>query len=88
MIVCKAHKSLKISTRTSTRAVVINAVNADKLFTLDVYNEIDKNLKPYLGLDVQDPQEFLGFMKGTLERFIIYPTLVGFLILVGYLSRN
>ena len=43
---------------------------------------------PYLGLDVHDPQEFLGFMKGTLERFIIYPTVAGFLVLSGYLSRN
>ncbi len=43
---------------------------------------------PYLGLDVEDPTKFLGFMKGTLERFIIYPTLSGFLILSGYLSRS
>ncbi len=43
---------------------------------------------PYLGLEVEDPQTFLGFMKGTLERFIIYPTLTGFLILSGYLSRK
>ncbi|MHA2137694.1 MAG: DUF998 domain-containing protein [Candidatus Hodarchaeales archaeon] len=43
---------------------------------------------PYLGLEVEDPQRFLGFMKGTLERFIIYPTVAGFLILSGYLSRS
>ena len=43
---------------------------------------------PYLGLDVESTAQFMGFMKGTLERFIIYPTLIGVILLAGYLSRE
>lgn len=43
---------------------------------------------PYLGLDVESTAEFMGFMKGTLERFIIYPMLIGVILLAGYLSRE
>ncbi len=43
---------------------------------------------PYLGLEVESTEQFMGFMKGTLERFIIYPTLLGIILLGGYLSRD
>jgi hypothetical membrane protein len=42
---------------------------------------------PYLGLEVDSSTKFLGFFKGTLERFIIYSTLLSYLLLGGYLSR-
>ncbi len=45
-------------------------------------------LFPYLGLEIESELRFLGFMKGTLERFIIYLTLTAFLGLGGYLSRK
>jgi hypothetical membrane protein len=43
---------------------------------------------PYLGLDVESTELFMGFLKGTLERFVIYPTLAGVIFLGGYLSNN
>ena len=43
---------------------------------------------PYLGLEMESEVKFLGFMKGSLERFIIYLTLASFLVLGGYLSRR
>jgi hypothetical membrane protein len=44
-------------------------------------------LFPYLGLEVESSVQFLGFFKGTLERFIIYLTLLSYLLLGGLLSR-
>ena len=43
---------------------------------------------PFLGLEVESTTEFMGFMKGTLERFIIYPMLIGVILLAGYLSKE
>ena len=44
-------------------------------------------LFPYLGLEVESSVQFLGLFKGTLERFIIYLTLLSYLLLGGLLSR-
>lgn len=43
---------------------------------------------PYLGLDVESTEQFMGFMKGTMERFVIYPTLAGVIFLGGYSSKK
>ncbi|MHA1969770.1 MAG: DUF998 domain-containing protein [Candidatus Hodarchaeales archaeon] len=43
---------------------------------------------PYLGLDIDSQEKFLGFMKGTLERFIIYLTLLSYIFLGGYLGKQ
>jgi len=43
---------------------------------------------PYLGLEVDSTEKFLGLMKGTLERFIIYLTISCFLVFAGYFGRE
>ena len=43
---------------------------------------------PYLGLEVESTAQFMGFMKGTLERLVIYPMLIGVILLAGYLSKE
>jgi len=43
---------------------------------------------PYLGLEVDSTEKFLGLMKGTLERFIIYSTVSCFLVFAGYFGRK
>ncbi|WP_455140403.1 DUF998 domain-containing protein [Candidatus Hodarchaeum mangrovi] len=43
---------------------------------------------PYLGLEVDSTVKFLGLMKGTLERFIIYLTVSCFLVFGGYFGKK
>lgn len=43
---------------------------------------------PYLGLEVQDSTRFFGFLKGSMERFIIYANVFCFFVLGGYLSTT
>lgn len=43
---------------------------------------------PYLGLDVESSEKFFGFMKGSMERFIIYSNLCCYFVLGGYFSTK
>jgi hypothetical membrane protein len=43
---------------------------------------------PYLGLDVESNATFFGFMKGSMERFIIYSNLCCYFVLGGYFSTK
>ena len=43
---------------------------------------------PYVGLDVESDATYLGLMKGTMERIIIYLNLSCFFVLGGYFGMN
>lgn len=43
---------------------------------------------PYLGLEVESDLRYLGLLKGTLERFIIYSSIFSFILFGGYISRD
>lgn len=61
--------------------ILISCIGALTLITTLVFF-------PYLGLEVENNTRFLGLLKGTLERIVIYLNITPFICLGGYLGRS